>query len=112
MTPADPDRGRTAHVLHRPADVAAMLLCSEWWVKEQARKRRIPFAWIGGGYRFTDEHVAEIIRRAEVLPDDGGRAPVVVVEARREAPPAAVEPVTRLRARTPRRALRNVEQAA
>jgi integrase len=25
--------------------------------------RRIPFAWIGGSYRFTDDHVAEIIRR-------------------------------------------------
>lgn len=108
MKPADPDRGRTAQVLHRPADVAAMLRCSEWWVKEQARKRRIPYAWIGGGYRFTDEHVAAIIRGAEVLP--GGARPVQVAAApsrRPEPEPAAVEPVTRLRARTPRRALRD-----
>ncbi len=108
MKPADPDRGRTAQVLHRPADVAAMLRCSEWWVKEQARKRRIPYAWIGGGYRFTDEHVAAIIRAAEVLPGDAGPAQVAAAPSRRPRPePVAVEPVTRLRARTPRRALRD-----
>jgi hypothetical protein len=45
-----------------------MLRCSEWWVKEQARKRRIPYSWIGGSYLFTDEHVAEIMRRFEVQP--------------------------------------------
>ncbi|WP_433082730.1 helix-turn-helix domain-containing protein [Dactylosporangium sp. CA-052675] len=55
-------------VLHRPAEVAKILDCSEWWVKEQARRRRIPFAWIGGSYRFTDEHLAEIIRIFEVRP--------------------------------------------
>jgi Helix-turn-helix domain len=38
---------------HRPAEVAAMLRCSEWWIKEQARKRRIPYARIGGSYRFA-----------------------------------------------------------
>lgn len=104
MKPADPDRGRTAQVLHRPADVAAILRCSEWWVKEQARKRRIPYAWIGGGYRFTDEHVAAIIRAAEVLPGAVAPAAIPVPVRRPEPAPAVVEPVTRLRARTPRRA--------
>ncbi|MEV0570211.1 DNA-binding protein [Dactylosporangium sp. NPDC050588] len=91
-------------MLHLPAEVAVMLQCSEWWVKEQARKRRIPFTWIGGGYRFTDEHVAAIIRAAEVLP--GAVAPpAAVVPMRRPDPaPASVEPVTRLCARPPRRA--------
>ena len=62
-------------ILYLPRDVARLLKCSEWWVKEQARRRRIPFCWIGGGYRFTPEHVAEIIRlferratHAEVIP--------------------------------------------
>ena len=45
-----------------------MLRCSEWWVKEQARRRRIPFSWIGGSYLFTAEHVAEIVRLFEVRP--------------------------------------------
>lgn len=105
MNPADPDRGRTAQVLHRPADVAAILRCSEWWVKEQARKRRIPYAWIGGGYRFTDEHVAAIIQAAEVLPGSVAPPAAAPVPVRRPEPAAVVvEPVTRLRARTPRRA--------
>src|SRR5438067_1794706 len=53
---------------HLPADVAALLRCSTWWVKEQARRRRIPYCWIGGGYRFTDEHLVEIARICEVRP--------------------------------------------
>jgi excisionase family DNA binding protein len=52
--------------LYRPAEVAELLGCSEWWVKEQARKRRIPYSRIGGSYRFTAEHLAEIVRLHEV----------------------------------------------
>jgi hypothetical protein len=64
---------------HRPADVARILGCSEWWVKEQARRRRVPYCWIGGSYRFTDAHVAEIARLFEVrpvaeVPTSSGRA--------------------------------------
>jgi excisionase family DNA binding protein len=51
-----------------PRDVAKALKCSEWWVKEQARKGRIPFSWIGGSYRFTHEHLHEIIRVFERRP--------------------------------------------
>ncbi|MEV8513450.1 hypothetical protein [Dactylosporangium sp. NPDC051484] len=66
-------------------------------MKEQARKRRIPFAWIGGSYRFTDEHLAEIIRLFEVRP-----------EAERSATPrAAPAPaIGSLKARRPRRTQR------
>ena len=55
---------------YRPAEVAAMLRCSEWWVKEQARRRRIPYSWIGGSYLFTEEHVSAIVRLFEVRPQD------------------------------------------
>ncbi|MER7275847.1 helix-turn-helix domain-containing protein [Dactylosporangium sp. NPDC000244] len=82
-------------MLHRPAEVAKILDCSEWWVKEQARKRRIPFAWIGGSYRFTDEHLAEIIRIFEVRPQEERPA------TPRAAPSVMTGP---LRARRPRRA--------
>ncbi|WP_432984674.1 hypothetical protein [Dactylosporangium sp. CA-233914] len=66
-------------------------------MKEQARKRRIPFAWIGGSYRFTDEHLAEIIRLFEVRP-----------EAERSATPRAVPApaIGPLKARRPRRTQR------
>lgn len=89
---------------YRPAEVAALLRCSEWWVKEQARRRRIPYAWIGGSYLFTAEHVAEIVRRFEVQPTaesdpatESGRM------VRRSPSTVDVEPPVRLHARTPRR---------
>jgi hypothetical protein len=101
-------------VLHLPAEVARMLRCSEWWVKEQARKRRIPFSWIGGSYRFTDEHVAEIIRRFEKpaidRPASVSAAPVPETVSEQQATCA---PVIQLRARLPKRArVMDQQQAA
>lgn len=88
---------------YRPAEVADRLGCSAWWVKEQARRRRVPYCWIGGSYRFTEEHVAEIARICERRPDEHaghgtggpGRARRVVVEE---------SPALVLRARVPKRA--------
>jgi excisionase family DNA binding protein len=103
---AQPLAGHPALLL--PSEVATLLRCSEWWVKEQARNRRIPHTRVGGGYRFTDAHVAAIVRRFEVLPVDD--TPVVpVTTAAQQAPSIRpAEPVTVLRARTPRRALRGI----
>ena len=89
---------------YRPVDVARMLRCSAWWVKEQARRGRIPYCWIGGGYLFTAEHVAEIVRLFEVLPTEAAApAPALQRASRR---PSGVDsgPVVQLNARTPRRA--------
>ncbi|QKW07378.1 helix-turn-helix domain-containing protein [Streptomyces sp. NA04227] len=61
--------------LFRPAEVAEALGCSEWWVKEQARQRRIPFTRAGGAYRFTAEHYAEIVLVFEELPLRDQRTP-------------------------------------
>jgi len=99
-------RGRASSVaFHRPADVARILHCSEWWVKEQARRRRIPYAWIGGSYLFTEEHVAEIIRRFEVRPvEEADPASVLAPPARRSVQRSKGELPVRLRARSPRRA--------
>lgn len=89
---------------HRPAEVARMLRCSEWWLKEQARRRRIPYAWIGGSYLFTDEHITEIIRRFEVHPVEPADLVDMQLPPARRAPaqPEDVSAV-RLRARPPRR---------
>nr|WP_151898406.1 DNA-binding protein [Streptomyces sp. C8S0] len=65
--------------LHTAREVAEALGCSVWWVKERARRRLVPFAYVGGAYRFTAEHVAEIVRLHEEFP---ARAP------QRPAPPA------------------------
>ena len=87
---------------YRPAEVAAMLRCSEWWVKEQARKRRIPYSWIGGSYLFTEEHIAEIVRLFEVRPAERAASPDAVRPATPRPVAEAGSPGA-LRARTPRR---------
>lgn len=85
------------------AEVAKALDCSEWWVKEQARRRRIPFLRSGSGYRFTRSHVEEIFHILEERPD-----PVNVPQIRstsvrpRTFVPFDV-PAQQLRARRPRR---------
>ncbi|GIH19169.1 helix-turn-helix domain-containing protein [Rugosimonospora africana] len=103
-TPAHP-------AFHRAADVAEILHCSEWWVKQQARQRRIPFCWIGGSYRFTDEHVTQIARLFEVPATD----PATPAAPRRESrPPADADgaPVVQLVARQPRRVRAAAQTAA
>ncbi|TWP51461.1 helix-turn-helix domain-containing protein [Lentzea tibetensis] len=98
------DRPTSDSVLHRPRDVAKRLGCSEWWIKEQARNRRIPFSWIGGRYLFTDEHVSEIVAIFERRPVE-----LVVPAAHHDQLAQAREvrvtnPTTRLKARAPKRA--------
>ena len=78
-----------------------MLRCSEWWVKEQARRRRIPFCWIGGSYLFTEEHIAAILRLFEVQPDEPKSGPTA--RTIRVAATPDSDAATRLRARPPRR---------
>jgi hypothetical protein len=97
------DVGPSGTAFYRATEVARMLRCSEWWIKEQARRRRIPYSWIGGSYLFTEAHVAEIVRLFEVQP----------VETATSAPRTGCAPVsgtntntgsaTRLVARVPRR---------
>lgn len=52
-------------VLYLPSEAAKILRCSEWWIKEQARRGRIPYCWIGGGYKFTPDHLKTIARESE-----------------------------------------------
>lgn len=86
---------------YRPAEVAQMLRCSEWWVKEQARRRRIPYAWIGGSYLFTEEHVAAIVRLFEVQPTVA--MPAAAARSSRPADGGSAYGPPALRARRPRR---------
>lgn len=94
----------TGMTFYRPDEVAKLLRCSEWWIKEQARRGRIPFSWIGGSYLFTSEHIADIVSLFERRPLD----PATVTGSRLQQPAArsrstASQPEVRLRARTPRR---------
>ncbi|WP_217569359.1 helix-turn-helix domain-containing protein [Streptomyces sp. GbtcB7] len=92
--------------LYRPEEIAETLGCSAWWVKDRARRRLIPHTRVGRAYRFTADHLAEIIRiheepglqRAQrMLPSAGPSAPVT-----RQAQPSTSS-TPRLRARPPRR---------
>jgi excisionase family DNA binding protein len=99
----------TLPYLFRPAEIADALGCSEWWVKEQARRRRIPFTRVGGAYRFTADHLAEIIALFEERPALPARSTSETVPAQRSRRQRKPEPTTRLKARPPRR-LRAAQQ--
>ncbi|MCJ0868430.1 MULTISPECIES: helix-turn-helix domain-containing protein [unclassified Streptomyces] len=87
--------------LFRPEEIADALGCSAWWVKDRASRGRIPFTRVGRSYRFTAEHLAEIIRLYEVRP---AIAPEPVAPSVRTVPSRTAAPSARLRARRPRRA--------
>ncbi|MFG3051418.1 DNA-binding protein [Kitasatospora sp. NPDC048239] len=102
--------------LYYPADIAAAIGMSEWWVKEQARRGRIPFTKPGRAYRFTADQFAEIVRMYEVRPALGAtpQAKITAVAAPKapDRDPQQARPVVRLRARPPRRAALHQQDAA
>jgi excisionase family DNA binding protein len=54
--------------LYTKGEAAALLRCTVSWLEKRAAKRLIPFTMLGGAYRFSDEHLAEIIRLNEQRP--------------------------------------------
>jgi hypothetical protein len=99
--------------VYLPRDIAKALHCSEWWVKEQARKGVIPFSKVGGSYRFSADHFDEIMRIFEKRPSEPARVATDAVPAsRRPARTMPAEPVAKLTARTPRRAQKTPRSAA
>jgi hypothetical protein len=89
-------------LVHTAEEAAAIIGgdCKASWLREKARRREIPFTMIGGSYRWTDEHLKEIVRLGEEQP-----SPPVI----RRAPPRPGTPrvpgasVPLLQAREPRR---------
>ena len=55
-------------VIHTTAEAAVILRVKESWLERQAQLRKIPFTMLSGSYRFTDEHLNEIVRLNEKLP--------------------------------------------
>ncbi|QOV41557.1 helix-turn-helix domain-containing protein [Streptomyces ferrugineus] len=97
--------------LYRPEEIAETLGCSAWWVKDRARRRLIPHTRVGRAYRFTADHLAEIIRiheapapqRAQrILPPANPPESTTPSRATPQARPSASS-APRLRARPPRR---------
>jgi hypothetical protein len=94
-------------------EVAEAIRCSEWWVKEQARRRRIPFVRVAGAYRFTAAHVTDIVRLLEEQPDEGSSAPAPhALPRRRRAQAVDTTAAVPLVARPPRRKPRAVRTDA
>jgi excisionase family DNA binding protein len=99
--------------VYLPRDIAKALHCSEWWVKEQARKGRIPFSKVGGSYRFSADHFDEIMRIFEKRPVEPlNVAADLVPVPRRPTQTKPAESVAKLTARTPRRAQKSPRSAA
>jgi excisionase family DNA binding protein len=103
-----PHPGSALPRLYLPEEVAEVLGCSTWWVKDRARRRRIPFTRVGRAYRFTGEHLAEIIRMHEALPALPRQRAATAAPAAKslapQPPSSSPGPAARLRARPPRRA--------
>jgi excisionase family DNA binding protein len=57
-----------APVLHTSEEAAKVLRVSKSWLERRAAARKIPFTMLGGCYRFTDAHLAEIVRMHEQRP--------------------------------------------
>lgn len=52
-----------------PAEAAALMRCSEGWLRDGAASGRFPHScWGKGKIVFTSEHIAEIARISEILP--------------------------------------------
>lgn len=83
--------------LYTPDEAAQILRCKASWLKEQARQRLIPFTMVAGSYRFTLDHLAQIVTANEHEPTD---APLPGRRHKTDDPPAET---VRLRARRPRR---------
>lgn len=54
--------------MHTAEEAARLLKVKRSWLERQAAARKIPFSMLGGSYRFSDRHLAEIVRINEVSP--------------------------------------------
>ncbi|QDG88069.1 hypothetical protein [Pseudarthrobacter sp. NIBRBAC000502770] len=56
-----------------PAEAAALMRCTESWLRDGATSGRFPHAcWGKGKIIFTSEHIREIARLSEILPSGTG----------------------------------------
>jgi excisionase family DNA binding protein len=97
-----PGSGPDLPRVYTPDEIAEGFGISGWWVREQCRRRRIPFTRVGGAYRFTAEHVSEIVRIFEERPEQSPDR--TAGSSMRSRPPAQSDhPTVQLHARRPRR---------
>jgi excisionase family DNA binding protein len=61
-------RSQGLSTLYTAEEAAAILRVKRSWLERQAAGRKIPFTMLGGGYRFTSTHLAEIVLMYEETP--------------------------------------------
>jgi excisionase family DNA binding protein len=93
-------------ILHTVDEAAELLACKPSWLKEKARRREIPFTLVGGSYRFSDEHIAQIVDQFEVAPRPRSSTSPVRAPRRKKSATAPKPNVVQLQSR-PSRRLRN-----
>ena len=59
--------------LYTAEEAATVLRVRQSWLERQAAARKVPFTMLGGSYRFTTDHLAQIVRIFESTPDPGCR---------------------------------------
>lgn len=94
--------------IHTLDEAAGILRVKESWLERQAAARKIPFTMLGGSYRFTTDHLAQIVRMHEHAPSaEPARNRPAAPRAARAVPSDGALSATPLRARPrpgPRRA--------
>jgi excisionase family DNA binding protein len=71
-------------MLYTSGEAAAILRVRQSWLERQAATRKIPFAMLGGSYRFTTEHLAQIVRIFEAEPSEQVARQKVAVPRQRQ----------------------------
>jgi excisionase family DNA binding protein len=89
-------------VVHTAAEAASILRVKESWLQRQAAARKVPFTMLGGCYRFTAEHLKEIVRLNEQVPLTLADAESDRPRRKRRAPESETGSVSALRPRTAR----------
>jgi excisionase family DNA binding protein len=69
-------RSQGPPALYTAEEAASILRVKRSWLERQAARRKIPFTMLGGSYRFTSAHIAEIVLTHEELPVPGNDMPV------------------------------------
>ncbi len=100
--PAVSEQSNGVPVVHTVAEAASILRVKESWLERQAAARKVPFTMLGGCYRFTAEHLAEIVRLNEQVPPPAADAGSDRPRHRRHEPQSETASVSMLRPRTAR----------
>jgi excisionase family DNA binding protein len=66
-------------------EAAQVLRVRESWLEREAAARRIPFTMLAGSYRFTGDHLIQILRMHEIRPAADAAPPIPADGPKRRA---------------------------